>query len=114
MKPRTRAAGQDYTFPTHLSPPPAFIIRLYFGERRMLSVLFRNDKVHAYIRPLYPKRRIVKLKAALGRRIVEIIALIAENGVIFENHKTMGEAARNKELPAVIRRKLSSDMPAER
>src|SRR5262249_47654113 len=64
--------------------------------------------------PINPDRRTVPADDKLVAGTVRRVAFVEEIGAVREHHKTVSEAARNPELPAIVFRQFDSDVAAER
>ena len=68
----------------------------------MLQVfLAKNRLLHRYA-PINTKRLVLDIDSAISLRMIELVALVLENGGFGENGEAMGETPRNKELTMIV------------
>ena len=80
----------------------------------MFPVLLGERQRDADLRPRNAQRRIVEPKPPVGRRAVEVVALVTEERIVLKNDEAMGKPARDVTLPAVFARQMHGDVPPER
>ena len=68
----------------------------------MLQVLFAEYRLLHRYAPVNAKRLVLDIDAAIGLRMIELIALVLEDGSFGEDGKAMCKASRNKELKMVV------------
>ena len=68
----------------------------------MLQVfLAKNRLLHRYA-PINTKRLVLDIDAAVSLRMIELIALVLEDGGLGENSEAMGKATRDEELTMIV------------
>lgn len=83
------------------------------SEKRMSLILCRKDYLIFRYSPIDSQRRVVPCHSTLTLRMIEVITLILEYHLIRQHGKTVGEAARDEKLTAVILGKFHCNMLAE-
>ena len=68
------------------------MLQIFLAEYRLL---------HRYA-PVNAKRFILDIDSAIGLRMIELVALVLEDGGFGENGKAVGEATRNEELETCV------------
>ena len=64
----------------------------------MLQVFLTEYRLLHRYAPINAKRLVLDIDAAIGLRMIELVALVLENGGLGKNGKAMGKATRNEEL----------------
>ena len=64
----------------------------------MLQVLFTEYRLLYWYAPINAKGFIFDVDAAVSLRMIELVALVLENGGLGENGKAMCKATRDEEL----------------
>ena len=64
----------------------------------MLLILLAQEDRHINLRPFDSERRIVELKPTVSFRMIEVVALVGEERVVFQYDEAVSEAARNIKL----------------
>ena len=64
----------------------------------MLQILFAEYRLLNRYAPVNTKTFILDVDAAICLRVIELIALLLEDGGLRENGEAMSEATRNEEL----------------
>lgn len=72
----------------------------------MLGILFRKQSLLCWNLPIYAKRSIKNAYASIDLRMIELIALVLEDGDVAEDGKAVGKALGDKELTMVILREF--------
>ena len=67
-----------------------------------MAVFLGEDNIGLRDAPFNADRRVVPGYGTLGRRVIEAVALILEDGFFTENGKAVGKALRDEELPVVF------------
>ena len=62
----------------------------------MLQILFAEYRLLYWYAPINAKRLVLDIDAAIGLGMIELIALVLEDGSFGENGKAMGKATRMK------------------
>ena len=73
-------------------------------QKRVPRVLLGQDELAAEVGPFDSEGGVVEPHAALGFPAVEVVALVAEQGVVLKYDEPVREAARHEELPPVLGR----------
>ena len=68
----------------------------------MLQVLFAEYRLLHRYAPVNAKRFVFDIDAAIGLGMVELVALVLEDGGFGENGEAMSKAPRNKELTMIV------------
>ena len=76
----------------------------------MLSVLLAQDCLLCRNSPVDAEALVCYGDAAVGFRMVELIALVLEDGSLAQYGETVGEAFRDEELPVIIFREFDGDV----
>ena len=64
----------------------------------MLQIFLTEYRLLYWYAPVNAKRFILDIDAAICLRVIELIALVLEDGGLRENGEAMSEATRNEEL----------------
>ena len=64
----------------------------------MLQVLFAEYRLLHWYAPVNAKTFILDVDAAISLRMIELVALVLEDGGLGEHSETMSEATRDEEL----------------
>ena len=68
----------------------------------MLQVLFTKYRLLYRYVPVNAKGFIFDIDAAIGLRMIELVALVLEDGSFGENGKAMGKTTRDEELTMIV------------
>ena len=68
----------------------------------MLQVFLAKNGLLDWDAPVNAQRLILDVDSSISLRMVELIALVLEDGRFGEDGKAMGETSRNKELTMVV------------
>ena len=68
----------------------------------MLQVLLTEYRLLYRYTPVYTKRLVLDIDAAIGLRMIELVAFVLEDGGFGKNGEAMGEATRDEELTMIV------------
>ena len=68
----------------------------------MLQILLAEYRLLHRYAPINAKRLVLDIDAAIGLRMIELVALVLEDGGLGENGKTMSKATRDKKLTMIV------------
>ena len=84
-----------------------------FGQWLVLQVLVAQDSIGHRNTPVNAKRFVLDVDTAIGLRMVELVALVLEDGDIGQDRKTVRETAWDEELAMIIFGQFDGDVLAE-
>ena len=68
----------------------------------MLQVFLAEYRLFYWYAPINAKRLILDIDAAISLRMIELVALVLEDGGFGENGEAMGKATRDEELTMIV------------
>ena len=84
--------------------------RTCISQTEVLEVLVAEDGLLDGYLPVNTQLLIHKLNASIGFGMIEVVALVLEDGNIAEHRKAMGKTTGNEELAVVVLAKLYGNM----